>query len=422
MKYKFIVKQLKIFDYKGKSNKEVYETFICTINEQGLVLPHPITNFIKINFSTHALNTQKRYAEEIKKFLNYIIENININNSIFIELYSFGTSKLSLRHGADYLDFLSNKVTSGILRSNNFYFAERVLIQFYYWLSNQNLLEENIIFKEKEVIHNEIKKITMESPFKRLDFGVPYPKKISDTTARKRRLHDFGSGRIDLVNLFISVAELEEPDIAFGIALQFYGGLRRGEVINLKVKSIWEEKAATYSPLLVKVQDNWEEIFKGKAVNYAEQVKNEREQIIFKVRIITRLYKKHMKYIDNAKIAKDAALFTSSKTGKPICGQSYYRKFNNVKRKFLEVVLLNDKIDYHRLISKPWSTHIGRGIYTNLLVFDLGWSASEVALARGDRNIESALSYIEVNNVIKLTEQAIDELDQLARARGNKFD
>lgn len=419
MEYKFIIKQKKIFDYTRQPFKETIETYICTIDEQGIVLPHPITSFIRTNFSRYSINTQKRYGEELKKFLNYLVENIKCNNNLFMDLKTYGISKLSVKHGSEYLKLLSSKVRAGNLKSNNFYFSERVLVQFYVWLDNQNLIEETIQFKEKVVMHNNISKTILDSPFTRLDLAVAYPKRERGSSIRKRKLHDFGYGRLDLVNLFLKIAELEEPDIAFGIALQFYGGLRKGEVINLTINSIREEKYANYTPLIVNIKDNWESIFENKTVTNAEQVKREREQIIFKVNIVKKLYNQHLLKIKKESIKNRKALFISYKSNKPICGQVYYKKFNNVKEKFLEVVLLNSSEDYNRLISKPWSTHIGRGIFTNLLVFDLGWNASEIALARGDKSLISSQTYIEENNLINITNKAISRLEELAINRGD---
>lgn len=68
-------------------------------------------------------------------------------------------------------------------------------------------------------------------------------------------------GRLDLVNLFLRVAELEAPDIALGIAFQFYGGLRRGEVVNLLRRSIKEPQKNGSGEFTINIQDNWRILF-----------------------------------------------------------------------------------------------------------------------------------------------------------------
>ena len=50
--------------------------------------------------------------------------------------------------------------------------------------------------------------------------------------------------------------------------------------------------------------------------------------------------------------------------------------------------------DYLFLTDKKWSTHIGRGIFTNFLL-QVGATIPEIAIARGDKNLSSVMSYVE---------------------------
>lgn len=419
MKKKFIVKQEKVNDFLSKDYKERYATFICTFNLNEVVIPHPISVFIDISYGHLSLNSQKRYAEELKKFLNFIIERISEEDDLFSALKFNGLSELKIEHGAEYLKLLSARVKSKEIQPNSFYFIEKLLINFYYWLSSLDIISNKIEIKTKSVIVNnqrfETHRVeTLVSPFKRLDLGVSRPKRNTRNNLKKR-LHDFGAGNLELVNLFLRVAELNEPDIAFGIALQCYGGLRLGEVLNLKKDSVKEEEYSEYKPLLVDVFDRWEELYPNSSNLNGEQVKFVREQIIFRVEIVDELYKKHMKRISNnsSKIKSDALLI--SKNGKPIRAQTYRSKFNKVKEKFLETVLSNSISDYKYLTSKPWSTHIGRGIFTNILVCNLKLLPSEVALYRGDKSLNSASYYVEENNLILRTKSAINELESMIK-------
>lgn len=137
------------------------------------------------------------------------------------------------------------------------------------------------------------------------------------------------------------------------------------------------------------------------------------------------MYEKHKEILLRleraGKIKNNKAMFCSIHTGKPITGMAYWERYTKIKDKFLEYVLEASEKDYLLLTSKPWSTHIGRGIYTNMLVFLLRWSASEVAIARGDSNIESAQSYIEEQNVKKKTEDAIEILARATVQANNKI-
>ena len=370
---------------------------------------------MEMNFSNYEINSQKRYAEEIKKFLNFIL--INSEEPIFTDLMYTGLKGLSLIHGAYYLNHISKKVTNGEIKVNTFKFTETILVRFYYWLNELELLEENIIIKvERKNINRRKERQQLVSPFGRLDLEVLYPR---GKNAKKTVLHDFGSGRIDLVELFLNVAEIIEPDISLGVALQCLGGIRIGEVVNLKENSVREVQLSKYKPIIVDVRDNWRELFPDANNLIFEQVKNEREQIILRVEIVNRLLKTHSSRRTRKNNLNSQAMFIDSVSGKPIRGQAYRKRFNNIKKHFLEILLDRNIEDYNYLTSKPWSSHIGRGIYTNILVFNLKWTPSEVKLARGDASIESANAYIEESNLIELTNAAIKELDNLFKEGQN---
>lgn len=420
MKYRFVVKQYEVYEERDFVLSNRYRTFICVENmETGIFLPHPITNFIRVNYENRSLsiNTLKKYAEEIKKFLNYLLSSIENSIPLFLELEKEGLSIIKLEHGAAYLDHLAYKVRKGQIKSNSVHIAERILTKFYIWMSEQKIISLKLSERvEKKYIRGKIETLPV-SPFKDLDLDVTFPRKERNSIVRNRRLHDFGVGRIDLINLFLMTAEIFEPEIAFGIALQFYGGLRAGEVINLFVDSVQVPKDRLNSPIILKIEDNWEEIFKGYNAINDLQVKNPRNQIVFNTEIVDMLYKKHMKMVgDKIKKGKQQPLFIH-KNNKPITGQTYRNKFNIVKRNFLKIISSQNIEDYEFLISKPWATHMGRGIFTNLLTFYLGWNSSEVAIARGDVNINSSLAYIEEQNVKSLVSEGIERLSIVAKEK-----
>lgn len=415
MNYEFVVKQKKINEImKGKPISSD-KTFLCIKDKiTGIIYPHPLSNFIKseLERKSLALTTQRNYAEEIKKFLNFILECIEDEDETFLHLEEGGIYGLELQHGARYISFLTHRVKMGQISSTQVFRTERILVRFYRWLNEQNITKENVQYREEIKIVKGEKRTIIISPFDNFELGTEYPNKRESTQAIKdRKLHDFGNGRLDLVNLFIRVAEIEAPDIALGIAFQCYGGVRRGEVVNLLRSSVKEPNKNGSGEFTLNIQDNWKKIFPDKELTVSEQVKKERIQAIFKVPIVLELYKKHkenlMRLERRGKIKNKHALFSSMHTGKPITGMAYWERFTKVKDKFLEILEPNEK-DYQFLTSKSWSTHIGRGIYTNMLVFLLGWSASQVTVARGDIDIQSAQSYIEEQNVKKQTEEAVE--------------
>lgn len=432
MNFKFVVKQFKITEIINGKLEDRVRTFICIEDKiLKIIYPHPFSNFIKGKFSNKnlSLNTQKRYAEDIKKFLNFILDNIEVENETFLPLKEHGIKGLKLKHGAEYISYLTNRVTQGEIMASYVFDVERILTQFYTWLKEQNIIKENInIVYEKKIINRKTIKLPI-SPFHDFELGTLYPRKENITKIQNRKLHDFGNGRLDLVNLFLKVAELVAPDIALGIAFQFYGGLRRGEVVNLLRGSVKSSSMSDRGTFILNIEDNWEKLFPNKNNTVSEQVKKPRIQAVFNVPIVRDLYKKHndnLRSLSERGVLKDKnALFCSNFTGKPITGSAYWERFMKVRKKFLEIVLESNFDDYIYLTSKPWSTHIGRGIYTNMITFLLGWNPSELALARGDSNIESAQSYIEEKNVelktIEATEIIAKAAIEMQNGRSIKF-
>lgn len=405
---------MKINDRRHGKLVEEEKIFLCLEDkETGLVLPHPLSNFIKSTFERKslALKTQKNYAEEIKKFLNYILDAIADEEEAFVELQYKGLKGLQLKHGGIYITHLTERVRAKEIIAQQVRDADRILTKFYFWLTEQDLIIEKVYYREEIRSINGQKAVVIRSPFDNFELGTEYPN-TRDTRKENDTLHDFGNGRLDLVNFFLRVAEIEAPDIALGIAFQFYGGLRKGEVVNLLRSSVKEPMRNGSGELTLNIKDNWNILFSEKKLTVAEQVKKPRIQAVFKAPIVLEMYKKHKELLSrmdkNGKAQNEYALFCSIHNGKPVSGTAYWERFTKIKNKFLSILLESDKEAYRMLTSKNWSTHIGRGIFTNMLVFLLGWSASEVMIARGDSNIQSSNSYIEEQNVKNKTEEAIE--------------
>ena len=63
--------------------------------------------------------------------------------------------------------------------------------------------------------------------------------------------------------------------------------------------------------------------------------------------------------------------------------------------------------DYDLLTDTFWSTHIGRGVFTNMLI-DMGFT-TQLAIARGDRNLSSAMSYIDQTLTTEQIQEAVND-------------
>ncbi|QTB25662.1 hypothetical protein [Lysinibacillus sphaericus] len=412
MSYSYQVKQIEVLNYRLGKVENRLKTFICIKDDEtGIALPHPISNFLNSNSINETLsqNTLKRYAEDIKKFLNYLLLKCSINEPEFMELKNYGLQKLKIFHGISYLNFLYERIVNKEIKPKYYYDVERILTLFYSWLNKKKIVSLELEFFE--IISES------ESPFRYFEYDLLLPHKENKKSPSKRVLHDFGSNRMDLIIKFIRVSEIIAPEISFGIILQFFGGLRRGEVVNLTLNSIKFDNVY----LEVNIKDNFQMIFENKKSYLSEQVKTERTQVIFELPLVRNIYDKHLKrhkrIVEQSGNANKYALFLSTTNGAAISGAMYWYRFNKVKEKFLEVVAEDNIADYEFLISKNWSTHIGRGIYTNILTFMLNWNESEVAIARGDYSTESSKDYKEVKNVY----EKIKECSKLVEEEASKY-
>lgn len=398
----FKVLQLEVLDFKTKSkSNKIFKTFICYENKYGLLEPHILSKYIEINFGLYEINTQKKYAEEIKKFLNFLLSNKSINT----------LKDLNLEHGSEYLKFLSEKVTRGEIKSSSFHYAEKRLIHFYEWLVLNEIIQEKIIFSKSDIHKSLYKRRMTNSPFARLDLGVPRPSNRSIQTID--RLHDFGNNREKYIIEFLNLIELIEPYILLGVILQIYGGLRMGEVLNLTTSDIFITEDWSSQPSKVLIVDNWRKL-DGFPMGLDMQVKREREQLILATDLLKNAYKKHLSKLDKIKKNYSGPLIVSLKNGKKISGQSYRNKFNKVRDLFIKIIEKRDdsKEFYYFITSKKWSTHICRGIYTNMLKNDLNLSDSEIRVLRGDISEQSLKAYLEKSNAIYKINEGIELLNK----------
>src|SRR5699024_4413291 len=89
-------------------------------------------------------------------------------------------------------------------------------------------------------------------------------------------LVDFGSNRYPLTLKFINIARLIALEIALGICYQFFGGLRRAEVINLTKHSVKKTGKNT----ILEIRDNQDILFSHIKNTSHLQVKKPRDQAL----------------------------------------------------------------------------------------------------------------------------------------------
>ncbi|WP_394191428.1 hypothetical protein [Paenisporosarcina quisquiliarum] len=411
----YVVREYDILEVNGE-----VETYISTIGigikntRTNIIYPSPITNFIKSMYRNKgkSLSSQRNSAYAVTRFLNYITRQISEENNDFIDLKNIGLCGLGLIHGSQYISFLSLKVNAGSLSTNYVNDQMQYLIKFYYWLKIQGIIHDDFKIEYKSIKRGNFERIVEVNPFDNFELGTIL-------TGRDERvlnkLSDFGSNRYNLTIKFINIARNVAPEIVLGICFQFFGGVRRSEVVNLTRQSIINHGDG----LILHIRDNQKLLFPNVKNTSDIQVKTPRNQTLLMNDLMLNIYKEHLSRLDGFKRKNNNSnvLFASEHTGLPITGKQYHSKFMKVKKALLNTLSTEENInDYLLLAETSWSTHIGRGIFTNFLL-DLGLNPTQIAIARGDRNINSALAYVDEKTAIENMKVAINNIREAYEKR-----
>ena len=394
---------------------------------KGIIYPSPLTNFIMTNYENmgNSLSAQSNPASEVCKFLNYVWERVQSEDPDFRDLKGQGIYGLKLIHGSRYITY---KTREG-LQHKSVKRIERYLTHFYVFLEEEKIIGE---FDKKKKVNHIGKGEYFLSPFRKTPLQTEYPSKQlnSNEDAEMDALKDFGKNRILILTELIMTARAVCPEIALGLCFQFFGGLRRSEDINLTKSSLEISGNNGSDMFILKVRDNQNKLFSKLKNTRNEQVKRPRNQTLLLCDLLSDVYEEHMdmlkqqekKFIEKQtrkpaserKNWNPAGLFMSSRTGQPISGENYAEKFKAVKKAFLKKLREKRRFDDYELLNTKWATHIGRGVFTNFLM-SLGMNVTQVAIARGDRNLDSALAYFEERNLIENMQNALQEIRNEAK-------
>jgi len=367
--FKFIMISVWI-DWGTLSDGKVIKKQFAAIALKNLVtethIIHPLTEFILHNWQAKKFNTQKKHALNTVKFLNFLLfnkRNMNIRS----------LADLKFIDGNNYLNSLTSDGQSrGTVKD-----SERTLTYFYLWLINNDIckLDKNRFSKRK----NQYGNIYYESPFQ-----VIYPEHRSSNIE-----HAFP---IKYIPLLLEIAILEASPIVFGVYLQIFGGLRVGEVVNLKRTQL--RRRIANGDFLFEIKDqNFRTDLKDSAGS--SYVKRPRTQRIFQIRDWGEsLFNDHIQLFN---ASDDTNALFVNRDGKAMSGRSYRQYFDKLKKHFIEYLKTygdsEDKLLAHHLNMMSWSTHIGRGTFTNMLA-EVAENPYDIAFPRGDKSLLSSLSYM----------------------------
>ncbi|ATH59649.1 hypothetical protein BJG89_04835 [Staphylococcus nepalensis] len=332
---------------------------------------HPVSNYLYEKKDTK-YNTLKSKGQIVVKFLNWFCKNCFI----------FKEPEARLSHlNIDKIEFYINSLVSEGKSKSTI-------------LNNQLTLKEFMRFLiENEIIIN---KETIQSYYERLNnkhnsFFQLYKKTSSKQIELVHELN------INYIISFIRLAITHTNPIALGVYLQFFGGLRRGDCVNLTTSSIKPKGAFGEFGLELDIK---ERNLRPDLKNFdgTDGVKKPRTQVVFANRLLPSIFEQHLKTYED--ISGETALFVD-KNALPMSGRTYQQQFNKLKKIFIKKLLHSNNIEVSSyglyLNNRRWSTHIGRGTFSNWIAESTG-NPLDVAIARGDSNIESSLIYLEQSN------------------------
>ncbi|WP_255258770.1 site-specific integrase [Bacillus pseudomycoides] len=356
---------------QGKPIQKKHATLAIKTAMTKHAIIHPLTDFIFSKWKHRNYNTMKIHTQNLAVFLNFLLR-----KQKNYKLYSL--EHLNYEHA---ICFLNNLTLEGKSRATVLSYR-RTIKELFIYLSKNNL--NNTLSTSNEHLISSKNSIADYISTQFESIIVPSPKK-SNTE------HDIP--HIYILRFLEIVFEIANP-IALGVYMQIFGGLRVGEVVNIRTSDIKLIGPYGQDGLLLNVKNsiNRVDIKDGSGSSY---VKKPRDQLILGFRDwLRQLYKLHyQQYVKDSDIN---AIFLNKK-GLPMTGASYRYYFTKAKKAFINYLKHsqdpNDKIASIALSNTDWSTHIGRGIFTNMLA-EVAKNPQDVALLRGDDNLSSSLEYM----------------------------
>lgn len=376
---RFTVKAATIELYKDKYNKPIlkkHSLIVLENRDNDREIIHPINNFIYSHWKSKEYNIMSNQSFMLCKFLNWlyfesdeVIKDLSqiticICSKFLIELTMQGNKKETVNQ------------------------YEKLLIKLLIYLFEKGILDQ--------ITWTQIISLKENS----------FPGVIYNQKKTSRLIHDF---KQELIIPFIKTAFYETPRIALGVYYQVFGGLRSGKIVNIAKENIYNIGAYGEFGQILKLEDN---NFRPELNTTSGKgaIKVNREQVIFLYRtLLKKLYKHH---IENFKVSDGSTALFVNRDGNAMSGGSYAWYFKKLKEIFLYRLENSDDIKLRTygnyLRTCKWDTHIGRGLFSNLTA-EYTDNILEIAIARGDANLNSALTY--VADTKRILEKIQNELD-----------
>lgn len=375
--YRFVTDMMTDVQALGNGQRRNNNTYLIMLEQtkEGIVRRkvHPLSQYLlepKAGNKKYSPLTQRNRATLIAKFLNYVL----IDNKSKFKLKNY--NEIRFEHGTEFLNSLTEikDVTKERYATD--------LAKFYYFLAKYDVLKyvSRADFKIKEVESRFGTREKIENPF----YGIEY-----NNIEGKVLIHKLPS---ELIISFIDTVIMHTPQIALGVCFQFFGGLRLGEIISLRKSAVKVKGPDGQFGFVLNLRDRYmRDDLKHPVAGGSVKVKRRQAVFPFGGEITQKIYRMHMK-----NWSSQDALFLN-KDGKPMADFTYRYYFNKAKDKFIERLKSSESVELRHyaveLQTAKWSTHIGRGIFSNI-ISNISDNILEIAQARGDKSLDSPLAYL----------------------------
>lgn len=370
---------------RGDGEHILHKVYIAQCNtETGEYLISPFSDFLN-EFSLNKTTSASIAADVIVRFLNYLY---------FIadkDIYS-----ITLQDTVDFIE--TRDIQQDTQRSYTSY-----LTKFYHFVAERIPLQY-ISLKDFTFDKDKRGRMVMRNLF--IDHMV---------TKKKTNPELIHNIKKEYIYTFIKTALDVTPDIALGVYLQCFGGLRKSEVISLEYKNIATTVMGGTKTMQVTLKDK--DLREDIPTAFISKCKRNRTQTIMPVfgDMLWLLYERHKK-----RYKKDgcSAVFVNS-NGRAMTDATYYKRFRKLKEAFIERLEETEDFEVKSygffLRTYKWSTHICRGIFSNLIAENTD-NIMEIATWRGDRSLSAALSYLTDRQ--QTGEKVVQSMNELYRKEG----
>lgn len=213
------------------------------------------------------------------------------------------------------------------------------------------------------------------------------------------------------------------PDIALGICLQAFAGLRAGEVCNVRQESSPLGPGFIFTKIpgrVTKIEiDLSKEMILRSDLVCVGRIKKERFQCVYPayIDVFVRAYEMHLEYLKSVDYEAEYAPMFVNQRGMAMTYKNYLERFHYFVEKHLRPALLKSEVPTLRLYGQllyenRLGPHALRHWYTVQLVLR-GEDIGNIQFWRGDKSPQSAFTYLQ--NKGDLNRQLEDATDQLLK-------